>query len=127
MYDDFVYKDSIICARDEASGKISIEAFKQHTHTQTFYYRIRRSNMTYETKNITFHVICVKVSSKSVERQAQHRPHRLKKPRTGSVRPRPSTETQTSVKEGRFGAETGRPLGKIFRKEYILGVNVGAL
>ena len=30
-----------------------------------FYYRLRRSNMTYETKNITFHVIHVKVSSDS--------------------------------------------------------------
>ena len=30
-----------------------------------FYYRLQRSNMTYETKNITFHVICVKVSSKA--------------------------------------------------------------
>ena len=33
----------------------------------------------------------------------------------------------TGAKEGRFGAETGRPLGKIFCKEYILGVSVGAL
>ena len=37
---------------------------------------------------------------------------------------RPSTETQIGAKEGRFGAETGRPLGKIFRREYILGVRV---
>ena len=40
------------------------------------------------------------------------------------MRPRPSTETQIGAKEGRFGAETGRPLGKIFRREYILGVRV---
>ena len=34
--------------------------------------------------------------------------------------PRPST------KEGRFGAETGRPLGKIFYREYILGFSIDA-
>ena len=31
------------------------------------------------------------------------------------------------AKEGWFGAETRRPLGKIFRREYILGVSVDAL
>ena len=44
-----------------------------------------------------------------------------------SVRPRPSTETQTGTKEGRIGAETGRPLGKIFNREYILRVSVELL
>ena len=44
-----------------------------------------------------------------------------------SVRTRPSTDTQTGTKERRFGAETGRPLGKIFRREYILGVCVELL
>ena len=34
---------------------------------------------------------------------------------------------KTGAKEGRFAAETGKPLGKIFRKEYILGVSVRAL
>ena len=43
-----------------------------------------------------------------------------------SVRPSTSTDTQTDAKEGRFGAETGRPLGKIFHREYILGVSVDA-
>ena len=41
-----------------------------------------------------------------------------------SMRPSTSTNTQTGTKEGRFGAKTGRPLGKIFRREYILGVSV---
>ena len=43
------------------------------------------------------------------------------------MRPSTCTRTQAGAKEGRFGGETGRPLGKIFRKEYILGVSVGAL
>ena len=65
----------------------------------------------------------------SVERQAQHRPDRLKKPRTGSVgtdwlgrvhKPvhRPVRRKAGSVQR------TGRPLCKIFRREYILGVSV---
>ena len=60
----------------------------------------------------------VPVESVDVERQAQHWDR--------SVRPRPSTETQTGTKEGWFGAEIGRPLGKIFCREYILGVSVDA-
>ena len=40
------------------------------------------------------------------------------------MRLRPSTETLSGAKEGRLGEETGRPLGKILRREYILGVSV---
>ena len=66
-----------------------------------------------------------------VERQAQHRPDRLEEAedRIGwdrLVRPSTRTGTQTGAKEGRFGAETGRPLGKIFCREYILGFSVNA-
>ena len=68
----------------------------------------------------------------SVERQAQHRPDRLKKPRTGSVRTdrlgrmrkpvcRPVRRKAGSVQR------TGWSLAKIFRREYILGISVGAL
>ena len=66
----------------------------------------------------------------SVERQVQHRPDRLKKLRTGSVgtdwlgrvpRRRPVRRKAGSVQR------TGRPLCKIFCREYILGVSVGAL
>ena len=59
-----------------------------------------------------------------VERQAEKAEDRIGWDR--SVRPRTSTETQIGSKEGRFGAETGRPLGKIFCREYILGFSVDA-
>ena len=42
------------------------------------------------------------------------------------MRPSTCTGMQAGAKEGRFGAETGRPSGKIFRREYILGVSVDA-
>ena len=64
-----------------------------------------------------------------VERQAQHRPDRLKKPRTGSVgtdrlgRVRKLVRRPVRRKAGSV-QKTGRPLCKIFRREYILGVSV---
>ena len=36
-----------------------------HLEVDRFYYHLQRSNMTYETKNITSHLIRVKVSSSS--------------------------------------------------------------
>ena len=33
---------------------------RRERERERFYYRLRRSNMTYETKNITFHVVRVK-------------------------------------------------------------------
>ena len=63
-----------------------------------------------------------------VEIQAQHRPNRLKKPRTESVRDRSVRSRTESVgtdrirrfcTENRDDAVTRR---KIFRKEYILGL-----
>ena len=38
---------------------------RERERVSRFYYRLRRSNMTCETKNILFHVIHVKVSSGS--------------------------------------------------------------
>ena len=56
-----------------------------------------------------------------VERQAQHRPDRLKKPRTRSV----GTDRLGRVRRKAGSVQrTRRPLGKIFRREYILGVSV---
>ena len=64
----------------------------------------------------------------SVEIQAQHRPDRLKKPRTESVRPRtesvrPRTESVGTDRIGRFCVENrddAMTQGKIFREEYVL-------
>ena len=64
-----------------------------------------------------------------VERQAQHRPDRLKKPRTGSVgtnrlgRVRKPVRRPVRRKAGSV-QRIGRPLGKILCEEYILGVSV---
>ena len=41
------------------------ERERESREREIFYYRLRTSNMTYETKNITFQVIHVKVSSDS--------------------------------------------------------------
>ena len=62
----------------------------------------------------------------SVERQAQHRPHRLSKPRTGSVGLGPIGEVEAEYRD--TDRYEGRPVrcrnreavGKIFREEYIL-------
>ena len=64
-----------------------------------------------------------------VERQAQHRPDRLKKQRTGSVgtdrlgRVRKPVRRPVQRKAGSV-QRTGRSLGRIFHREYILGVSV---
>ena len=61
---------------------------------------------------------------KKVERQAQHRPDRLSKPRTGSVgtdwlgRVRKPVSRPVRKKD-RIGAETGRPSDRYSAREYI--------
>ena len=58
-----------------------------------------------------------------VEIQAQHRPSRLKKPSTESVRDRsvrPSAESVGTDRIRRFCTENRMTRGKVFRKEYIL-------
>ena len=68
----------------------------------------------------------------SVERQAQHRPDRLKKPRTKSVwtdwlgRMRKPVCRLVRGKADSL-QRTGRSLVKIFCREYSLGVSVAAL